>query len=246
MVFGNQEICDWPLMTRSWPTCRALSPRLRARSSRETSFASKVTRIYPRRIRRLCPQLRTFMLEVTLGSSAWPRPRHVSALHVFSSLCGLEDALKVIVSAMESTKMATAQVDSMWQKRHIVAHGGEVELCVLGAGPSSTSMSGASPQLRTCCQRRCRVSRRTVSVSQRKRTRRDPPRSSIGTVATFKSDLLVALRELYDYLVCHCQTRKYSDSLKPVETSMESPQRTPAPSDVSCDGAKSGGRRRRG
>ena len=159
------------------------------------------------------------MLEVTLGSPAWPRPRHGSALHVFSSLCGVEHALMVIVSAMESTKMATAQVDSLRQKRHIVAHGGEVELCVLGAVPSSTSMSGASPQLWTCCQRRCRVSRRTVSVSQRKRTRRNPPRSSIGTVATFKSVLLVALRKFYDYLVCHCQARKYSGSLKPVETS---------------------------
>ena len=55
MVFGNQEICDWPLMTRSWPTRRALSPefipskchgrrltrRLRARSLRETSCTSK-------------------------------------------------------------------------------------------------------------------------------------------------------------------------------------------------------------
>ena len=212
----------------------------------KTSFASKVTRIYPHRIPRLCPQLMTLMLEVPLGSSAWPRPRHVSVIHVFTSLCGVEDALIVIVSAMETTKMATAQVDSMWQKRLIVALGGEVELCVLGAGPSSTSMSGASPQLWTCCQRRCRVSRRTVSVSQRKRTRRDPPRSSIGMVATFKSDLLVALRKFYDYLVCQYQTRKYSDSLKPVETSMESPQRTPAPSDVSCDGARSGGRRRRG
>ena len=123
MGFGNQDICDWPLMTRSWPTCRALSPRLRARSSRETSFASKVTRIYPRRIPRLCPQLRTLMLEVPLGSSAWPLPRHVSALRVFSSLWGVEDALMVIVSAMESTKMATAQVGSMWLKRLIVPHG---------------------------------------------------------------------------------------------------------------------------
>ena len=40
----------------------------------------------------------------------------------------------VIVSAMESTKMATAQVDSLWQKRHTVAHGGEVELFALGTG----------------------------------------------------------------------------------------------------------------
>jgi hypothetical protein len=43
----------------------------------------------------------------------------------------------VIVSAMESTTMATAQVGSMWQKPLTVAHGGEVELCVLGAVPSS-------------------------------------------------------------------------------------------------------------
>ena len=51
----------------------------------------------------------------------------------FSSLCGVEDALMVVVSAIESTKMATAHVDSMWQKRLIVAHGGEVDFCVLGA-----------------------------------------------------------------------------------------------------------------
>ena len=51
----------------------------------------------------------------------------------------MKDALTVIVSAIEKqtwrkTNMATAQVDSMWLKRRIVAHGGEVDLCVLGAG----------------------------------------------------------------------------------------------------------------
>ena len=72
-------------------------------------------------------------------------------------------------------------------------------------------ISRASPQLRTYRQRRCR----TVSMSQRKRTRLDTPRSSIITVATLKSDLLVELRMLYGDLVCHCQTRKYSDPPKP-------------------------------
>ena len=134
MVFGNQEICDWPLMTRSWPTCRALSPRLRARSSRETSFASKVTRICPPRTPRQCPLLKTLMLEVPLGSSAWPLPRHGSALRVFSRIWGVKDALTVIVSAIESTNMATSQLDSMWLKRRSVAHGGKVGLCVRGAG----------------------------------------------------------------------------------------------------------------
>jgi hypothetical protein len=35
----------------------------------------------------------------------------------------MKDALTVIVSAMESSKMATAQVDSMWLKRLIAPHG---------------------------------------------------------------------------------------------------------------------------
>ena len=47
--------------------------------------------------------------------------------------------MTVIVSAIENkygdkTNMAAAQVDSMWLKRRIVAHGGEVDFCVLGAG----------------------------------------------------------------------------------------------------------------
>ena len=51
----------------------------------------------------------------------------------------MKDALTVIVSAIENkhgeqTNMATAHVGSMWLKRRIVAHGGEVDLCVLGAG----------------------------------------------------------------------------------------------------------------
>ena len=74
------------------------------------------------------------MLEVPFGSSASPLPRLVSALRVVSSVWKVKYALTVIVSAMESSKMATAQVDSMWLKRRIVAHEGEVDLCVLGAG----------------------------------------------------------------------------------------------------------------
>ena len=88
----------------------------------------------PTRISRICPQVRTLMLEVPCGSSASPLPRRVSALRVVSSLWGVKDALTVIVSAMESTHMVTAQVDSMWLKRSSVAHGGEVEPCFLGAG----------------------------------------------------------------------------------------------------------------
>ena len=74
------------------------------------------------------------MLEVPLGSSAWPLSRHVSALHVFSSLWGVDDALLLIVSALESTKLATAQVDSMGLKHRVLAHEGEGEARVLGAG----------------------------------------------------------------------------------------------------------------
>ena len=75
------------------------------------------------RISRMCPQVRALMLEVPFGSSASPLPRRVSALRVVSSVWGVTYARTVIVSAMESSKMATAQVDSMWLKRLIVPHG---------------------------------------------------------------------------------------------------------------------------
>ena len=63
------------------------------------------------------------MLEVPFGLSASPLPRLVSALRVVSSVWGVTYALTVIVSAIESFKMATAQVESMWLNRFIVPHG---------------------------------------------------------------------------------------------------------------------------
>jgi hypothetical protein len=63
------------------------------------------------------------MLEAPFGVSTPPLPRRVSALRVVSNVSKEKYALTVIVSAMESSNMATAQVDSMWLKRVIVAHG---------------------------------------------------------------------------------------------------------------------------
>ena len=75
------------------------------------------------------------MLEIPFGSSAYAIL--VSALRVFSSHRGVKDALTVIVSAIEKqtwrNNMAAARVDSTWLKRRSVAHGGEVDVCVLGA-----------------------------------------------------------------------------------------------------------------
>jgi hypothetical protein len=53
------------------------------------------------RISRICPQVRTLMLEVPFGLSASPRPRLVSALRVVSSVSKEKYALTVIVRAME-------------------------------------------------------------------------------------------------------------------------------------------------
>ena len=55
------------------------------------------------RISRICPQVRTLMLEVPFGLSASPLPRLVSALRVASSVSKEKYALTVIVSAMESS-----------------------------------------------------------------------------------------------------------------------------------------------